>query len=118
MRKHLLRRARDSVLRSAGTLLLRVRALPPAPWPDGGPESLRSPCYGLAIYNKTKAIYIEEAATQSIDTLRELTGSIPYRPTIFITLALPVQHQLGKHVSENSAKSKVETKGKPVCLTI
>ncbi|GFO30843.1 hypothetical protein PoB_005734800 [Plakobranchus ocellatus] len=37
-------------LRSAGTLLSRVRASPPSPWPDRGPESLRSPCCGLAIY--------------------------------------------------------------------
>ncbi|GFO45014.1 acetylcholine receptor subunit alpha [Plakobranchus ocellatus] len=42
--------ASESALRSAGTLLSRVRAPPPAPWPDGGPESLRSPCWGLAIY--------------------------------------------------------------------
>ncbi|GFN85795.1 hypothetical protein PoB_001230100 [Plakobranchus ocellatus] len=41
--------ANESTLRSAGTLLSRVRAPPPAPWPDGGPESLRSPCCGLAI---------------------------------------------------------------------
>ncbi|GFN91420.1 hypothetical protein PoB_001792600 [Plakobranchus ocellatus] len=40
----------ESALRSAGTLLSRVRAPLPAPWPDGGPESLRSPCCGLAIY--------------------------------------------------------------------
>ncbi|GFO12680.1 hypothetical protein PoB_003918500 [Plakobranchus ocellatus] len=39
----------ESALRSAGTLLSRVRAPPPAPWPDGGPKSLRSPCCGLAI---------------------------------------------------------------------
>ncbi|GFN92978.1 hypothetical protein PoB_001948400 [Plakobranchus ocellatus] len=36
--------ARQSTLRSAGTLLSRVRATPPAPWLDGGPESLRSHC--------------------------------------------------------------------------
>ncbi|GFO18620.1 hypothetical protein PoB_004512500 [Plakobranchus ocellatus] len=35
--------ASESALRSAGNLLSRVRAPPPAPWPDGGPESLRSP---------------------------------------------------------------------------
>ncbi|GFO32452.1 hypothetical protein PoB_005895700 [Plakobranchus ocellatus] len=40
----------ESTLRSAGTLLSQVRAPPPAPWPDGGPESLRSPCCGLAVY--------------------------------------------------------------------
>ncbi|GFO32814.1 hypothetical protein PoB_005931900 [Plakobranchus ocellatus] len=27
-------------------LLSRARAPPPASWPDGGPESLRSPCCG------------------------------------------------------------------------
>ncbi|GFN75529.1 hypothetical protein PoB_000203500 [Plakobranchus ocellatus] len=32
----------------------RLRAPPPTPWPDGGPESLRSPCCGLAIHKKTK----------------------------------------------------------------
>ncbi|GFO01908.1 hypothetical protein PoB_002841300 [Plakobranchus ocellatus] len=41
--------ASESSLRYAGTLLSRVRAPPPAPWPDGGPESLRTPC-GLVIY--------------------------------------------------------------------
>ncbi|GFO15694.1 hypothetical protein PoB_004219900 [Plakobranchus ocellatus] len=46
--------ASEFALRSAGTLLSRVRAPPPAPWPDGGPESLRSPCCRLAMYkNKT-----------------------------------------------------------------
>ncbi|GFO13774.1 hypothetical protein PoB_004027900 [Plakobranchus ocellatus] len=42
----------ESALRSAGTLLSRVRAPLPASWPDGGPESLRSSCCGLAIYKK------------------------------------------------------------------
>ncbi|GFO32241.1 hypothetical protein PoB_005874600 [Plakobranchus ocellatus] len=42
-----------SALRSSGTLLSRVRAPPPATWPDRGPEILRSPCCGMAIY-KTK----------------------------------------------------------------
>ncbi|GFO12104.1 hypothetical protein PoB_003860900 [Plakobranchus ocellatus] len=40
----------ESALRSAKTLLSRIRALPPVPWPDGGPESLRSPCCELAIF--------------------------------------------------------------------
>ncbi|GFO26705.1 hypothetical protein PoB_005321000 [Plakobranchus ocellatus] len=43
--------AYESSLRSAGTLLSRVRALPSAPRPDGGPNSLRSPCCGLATLN-------------------------------------------------------------------
>ncbi|GFO47998.1 hypothetical protein PoB_007450300 [Plakobranchus ocellatus] len=47
----------ESALRSAGTLLSRVRAPLPAPWPDGGPESLRSPCCGLAIYKKLKLTF-------------------------------------------------------------
>ncbi|GFN93017.1 hypothetical protein PoB_001952300 [Plakobranchus ocellatus] len=46
----------ESALRSAGTLLSRVRAPLPAPWPDGGPESLRSPCCGLAIYKNSTLI--------------------------------------------------------------
>ncbi|GFO02634.1 hypothetical protein PoB_002913900 [Plakobranchus ocellatus] len=36
--------ASESALRSAGTILSEIRAPPPAPLPDGGPESLRSPC--------------------------------------------------------------------------
>ncbi|GFN77525.1 Zinc finger protein 233 [Plakobranchus ocellatus] len=36
--------ASESALRSAGTLLLGVRAPPPASWPDRGCKSLRSPC--------------------------------------------------------------------------
>ncbi|GFO25781.1 hypothetical protein PoB_005228600 [Plakobranchus ocellatus] len=44
--------ASKSALRSAGTLLSRVRAPPSAPWPDGGSESRRSFCCGLAIYSR------------------------------------------------------------------
>ncbi|GFN79441.1 hypothetical protein PoB_000594700 [Plakobranchus ocellatus] len=43
-------RINESAQRSAGTLLSRVRAPPLAPWPDGGPKSLRSPCCRLAIH--------------------------------------------------------------------
>ncbi|GFO45912.1 hypothetical protein PoB_007241700 [Plakobranchus ocellatus] len=32
----------------------------PAPWPDGGPESLRSPCCGLAIYKKLKHLIVRQ----------------------------------------------------------
>ncbi|GFO30809.1 hypothetical protein PoB_005731400 [Plakobranchus ocellatus] len=45
----------ESILRSAGTLLSRVRAPPSAPRPDGGPKSLRLSCCGLAIY-KTRLL--------------------------------------------------------------
>ncbi|GFO31647.1 hypothetical protein PoB_005815200 [Plakobranchus ocellatus] len=41
--------ASESAVRSAGTLLSRVRVPPSTPWPDEGPESLRSPCCGWAI---------------------------------------------------------------------
>ncbi|GFO30561.1 hypothetical protein PoB_005706600 [Plakobranchus ocellatus] len=51
--------ASESALRSAGTILSRVRAPPPAPWPDGGPESLRSPCCGLYKKPKTKPTHGE-----------------------------------------------------------
>ncbi|GFO28763.1 hypothetical protein PoB_005526800 [Plakobranchus ocellatus] len=36
--------ASESALRYPGVPLSRVRAPPPAPWPDGEPESLRTPC--------------------------------------------------------------------------
>ncbi|GFO04303.1 Ccr4-not transcription complex subunit 6-like protein [Plakobranchus ocellatus] len=42
--------ASESALKSAGTLLSRVRAPPPVPWPDRGPKSLRSSYCGLAVY--------------------------------------------------------------------
>ncbi|GFO48098.1 hypothetical protein PoB_007460300 [Plakobranchus ocellatus] len=50
--------ASESALRSAGILLSRVRAPPPTPLPDGGPESLRSPYCGLAVYKKTETSLI------------------------------------------------------------
>ncbi|GFN99483.1 hypothetical protein PoB_002598900 [Plakobranchus ocellatus] len=49
--------ASESALKSAGTLLSWVRAPPPACWPDGGPESLRSPYCGLAM-NKNQKLSI------------------------------------------------------------
>ncbi|GFO02136.1 hypothetical protein PoB_002864100 [Plakobranchus ocellatus] len=42
--------ASKSALGSAGTFLSRVQAPQLALWPDGEPESLRSPCCGLDIY--------------------------------------------------------------------
>ncbi|GFN78946.1 hypothetical protein PoB_000545200 [Plakobranchus ocellatus] len=46
----------DAALRSAGTLMSRVRAPPTAPWPDGGPESLRSACCGMALHRESNSI--------------------------------------------------------------
>ncbi|GFN99843.1 hypothetical protein PoB_002634900 [Plakobranchus ocellatus] len=51
------------VLRSYPTYTKRIRsetcrrAPQRVPWPDGGPESLRSPCCGLAI-NKTQTLTV------------------------------------------------------------
>ncbi|GFN78836.1 hypothetical protein PoB_000534200 [Plakobranchus ocellatus] len=58
----------ESALRSAGTLLSRVRAMPPAPWPDGGPESLRSPCCGLATQNRLKTHVLVKAEREKEST--------------------------------------------------
>ncbi|GFO43482.1 hypothetical protein PoB_006998700 [Plakobranchus ocellatus] len=50
----------DLILRPAETHLSRVRVLPPTPWPDGKPGSLRSPCYRLAIHkNQTEPFHFE-----------------------------------------------------------
>ncbi|GFN93927.1 hypothetical protein PoB_002043300 [Plakobranchus ocellatus] len=47
----------ELALRSAGTPSSLVRSPPPASWPDGGPESPRSPCYEQAIgYIKTSHV--------------------------------------------------------------
>ncbi|GFO21100.1 hypothetical protein PoB_004760500 [Plakobranchus ocellatus] len=55
-----------TTLRSAGTLLSRVRAPSPAPWPVGMPESLRSPCCGLAIYkNQSINLALKNNPTKS-----------------------------------------------------
>ncbi|GFO07554.1 hypothetical protein PoB_003405900 [Plakobranchus ocellatus] len=59
----------ESALRSAGTLLSRVRAPPSATRPDGGPKSLRSPCCGLAIY-KNPILYVMTDSSINIVRLR------------------------------------------------
>ncbi|GFN97623.1 gypsy retrotransposon integrase-like protein 1 [Plakobranchus ocellatus] len=59
----------ESALRSAGTLLSRVRTPPPAPWPDGELESLRSPCCGLAIYKKTNLLLRLSQVLADIETI-------------------------------------------------
>ncbi|GFO50103.1 hypothetical protein PoB_007660800 [Plakobranchus ocellatus] len=50
--------ANESALISAGAFLSWVRAPPPAPLPDGRPESLRSPCCGLAKYKKRNKAFL------------------------------------------------------------
>ncbi|GFN75976.1 hypothetical protein PoB_000248200 [Plakobranchus ocellatus] len=49
--------ASESALRSAGTLLTRIRTPLPAPWPDVERKSLRSHCYGLAICNTQLSLF-------------------------------------------------------------
>ncbi|GFO18126.1 hypothetical protein PoB_004463100 [Plakobranchus ocellatus] len=48
----------ESTLRSAVNLLSRVRPLPPAPWPDEGPESLRSSRCVLAYKKNSLMRYV------------------------------------------------------------
>ncbi|GFN91694.1 hypothetical protein PoB_001820000 [Plakobranchus ocellatus] len=58
--------ASESALRSAGIFLSRVRAPTTAPWPEGWPENLRSPCCGLALYkNQTRSLKWVESARVS-----------------------------------------------------
>ncbi|GFO08011.1 hypothetical protein PoB_003451600 [Plakobranchus ocellatus] len=54
--------ATESTLRSAGTLLSRVRVPPSAPWPDGELGSLRLPCCGLAIQKPNLSFKAPETA--------------------------------------------------------
>ncbi|GFO23755.1 hemocyte protein-glutamine gamma-glutamyltransferase-like [Plakobranchus ocellatus] len=83
--------ASESALRSAGTLLSRVRAPLPALWPDGGPKRLRSPCCGLALYKKPNSstysfflstsfvllIHILLFPSPSLHSLASLPPSVP-----------------------------------------
>ncbi|GFO09171.1 hypothetical protein PoB_003567600 [Plakobranchus ocellatus] len=58
--------ASESALRSAGTLLSRVPASPLAPWP----ESLRSPCCGLAVYkNQTKPTNVDTSQCRAFNVI-------------------------------------------------
>ncbi|GFN75776.1 hypothetical protein PoB_000228200 [Plakobranchus ocellatus] len=60
----------ESTLRCEGTLLSGVRASPLAPWPDREPESLRSPCCGLAIFIKSQpSLYIKSRTQDSTHDL-------------------------------------------------
>ncbi|GFO05274.1 hypothetical protein PoB_003177900 [Plakobranchus ocellatus] len=78
--------ASQSALRSAGTLLSRVRApLAPPPWPDGEPESLRSPCCELAICKKPK-LAIQLSTTSFRNSLNSASYSFPFHPLLFSPL--------------------------------
>ncbi|GFO03951.1 hypothetical protein PoB_003045600 [Plakobranchus ocellatus] len=69
----------DSIpaLRFAGKLLPPVRALPPAPWPDEGPENLRSPFRGLAM-DKNPILCLEK---YSISSVKPVTDAEPHLAT-------------------------------------
>ncbi|GFO47495.1 hypothetical protein PoB_007400000 [Plakobranchus ocellatus] len=58
--------ASESALRCAGTPLSQVGAPPKASWPDAGPESLRSPCCGLAINFGVQFSYTLRAKPEAI----------------------------------------------------
>ncbi|GFN99813.1 hypothetical protein PoB_002631900 [Plakobranchus ocellatus] len=53
----------EFVLRSAGSLLLRVRAPSPAPWPDGGPEKPEITLLWAGYIQKRKKITTEKPPT-------------------------------------------------------
>ncbi|GFO26442.1 hypothetical protein PoB_005294700 [Plakobranchus ocellatus] len=61
---------------SAKTPLSRVRAPPLAPWPDGGPGSLRSPCSNLTSMHCTRMYILLSERTR---------GSIPLPPSSPVT---------------------------------
>ncbi|GFN97321.1 hypothetical protein PoB_002382700 [Plakobranchus ocellatus] len=64
------------LLSSAGTLLPRVRTLPMAPWPNGGLESLRAPCFVIAILKSETFIRStgnEPSGTEVLDYIHKLS---------------------------------------------
>ncbi|GFN74902.1 cephalotocin receptor 1 [Plakobranchus ocellatus] len=65
----------ECALKYVGTLLSRDQALPSAPRPDGGLESLRSSCCGLAIHKKQPTLSI--FSPQNVAKLHK------YKPPIF-----------------------------------
>ncbi|GFO49690.1 hypothetical protein PoB_007619500 [Plakobranchus ocellatus] len=71
--------ASKSALRSAGTLMSGVRAPPPAPWLGGGPESLGSPCCGLASYKNL--FLLVETSSPAGGGQKRLSSHICYRST-------------------------------------
>ncbi|GFO01610.1 hypothetical protein PoB_002811500 [Plakobranchus ocellatus] len=76
----------ESALRSAGTLLLRVRAPPSAPRPDGGPESLRSPCCGLAIQTNNQSTEKMEVSSEiSLEVEKVRADSAPFFAAVWLT---------------------------------
>ncbi|GFO22447.1 hypothetical protein PoB_004895200 [Plakobranchus ocellatus] len=73
----------ESALRSAGTFLARVRPPPPAPWPNGGPESLRSACCGLCkrIVTATSVLQVSHDKSRRLQCGPTLTDTtLMYTP--------------------------------------
>ncbi|GFN91234.1 hypothetical protein PoB_001774000 [Plakobranchus ocellatus] len=64
--------ASDFSLRPAGTRLPQVRVPPLAPRPDGGPEILRSPYCGIAMYkNQTSFVALSRMFLGFLSFLRD-----------------------------------------------
>ncbi|GFN81421.1 hypothetical protein PoB_000792700 [Plakobranchus ocellatus] len=71
----------EPALRSAGTLLSQVRTPPPAPWPDGGLESLRSHYCELAIHaNQSIKTGDEACKVKAVEMFRKRNRTQYCRP--------------------------------------
>ncbi|GFN95800.1 hypothetical protein PoB_002230600 [Plakobranchus ocellatus] len=69
----------------ADIMLSRVRAPPPAPRPCGGPESLKSPCHGLARHTCTKkniSIKKQPSQTSSFTPVWGVGGTVERKPAL------------------------------------
>ncbi|GFN99032.1 hypothetical protein PoB_002553800 [Plakobranchus ocellatus] len=64
--------ASESALRSSETLLSRVQTPSPDPWPDGGLESLRSPCRRFRRVPSRKVVSLSSRGNDVITIARSV----------------------------------------------